>query len=270
MYYKKIGMRTWKTAIAVVLTLIICELLKIDNPFFAVIAAIIAMESTVSGSLATARDRMYGTVFGAALGTLFSSVFPVNALTTGLGIMIVIYVSTLLGWEGTIKISTIVFIAVLLGFDNEMSRLSYGLMRMADTFIGLVIGTLINYYVFPLNLHAKLKDEMLELETLALQLVATIAHEGEDPSTISIAILGLKNSLDKVQSTLVALKSEPRRLSADSEKIDRYNRHLTLHIRLYHHACIVEELILVTSEVQRSQNESILHYHKEIIKSLHI
>ena len=75
---KKIGMRTLKTALAVILTLFICDLLNITNPFFATIAAIIAMETSVSGSLLIARERMYGTVIGAAIALLFTLLFPVN------------------------------------------------------------------------------------------------------------------------------------------------------------------------------------------------
>lgn len=46
----KIGPRTLKTGIAVTLSLVVANLLKIDSPDYAVIAAIIVMQPSVSDS----------------------------------------------------------------------------------------------------------------------------------------------------------------------------------------------------------------------------
>lgn len=145
-----IGMRTIKTGLSVALTLFICTALKIENPFFALIAASMAVESSVSESVSVSKNRLIGTFLGALIAILFVTLFPINPFSMAVGIMILIYVSNALKLKKSIKISTIVFIAILVNND-ETTRVQYALFRSIDTFIGLSIGTLVNYYIKPPN-----------------------------------------------------------------------------------------------------------------------
>lgn len=144
------GMRTIKTGLSVALTLLICSALKIENPFFALIASSMAVESSVSESINVSKNRLIGTFIGAFIAIVFASFFPINPISMGLGIMILIYISNTLKLKKSIKISTIVFIAILVNND-ETTRIQYALFRSFDTFIGLSIGTLVNYYIKPPN-----------------------------------------------------------------------------------------------------------------------
>lgn len=144
----RIGMRTFKTGLAVAATLLVCELFKITNPFFAAIAAIFAMETSIDETKVAVRDRLLGTILGAIIAIVFTSFVPVNALSIGVGIIIVIHFCNVFKWHGTIKISTVVFIAIALGFE-EGGQVEYAIFRTIDTFIGLSISALINLFVFP-------------------------------------------------------------------------------------------------------------------------
>lgn len=146
----RIGMRTIKTGVAVAITLVVCEFFKVTNPFFAAIAAIFAMESSIDGTLIVVRDRLFGTILGAVVAIIFTLFVPVNPLSVGIGIIIVIYLCNLFKWEGTIKISTVVFVAIALGYE-EGGQVSYAFYRTIDTFIGLSISALINMLIFPKN-----------------------------------------------------------------------------------------------------------------------
>ncbi|HAS74708.1 MAG TPA: hypothetical protein DCS67_11250 [Clostridiales bacterium UBA8960] len=143
-----IGMRTIKTGLAVAVTLLVCELFKVTNPFFAAIAAIFAMESSIDETMVAVRDRLLGTILGAVLAIIFTTFVPVNALSIGVGIIVVIHLCNLFKWHGTIKISTVVFVAIALGFQ-EGGQVEYAIFRTFDTFIGLSISALINLFVFP-------------------------------------------------------------------------------------------------------------------------
>ncbi|MCD4712490.1 MAG: FUSC family protein [Clostridiales bacterium] len=175
----KLGMRTIKTAMAVAITLLICDILNITNPFFAAIAAIIAMESSISATFSTVKDRIYGTILGAILALVFSWIFPINWLSMGFGILIVIYVCNQFGWQGTIKISTIVFIAVLLGYEAG-NRWEYAVFRIIDTTIGLTIGTIINYYVFPHNMGGEIYRVVDDLLPDLNKMLETIGSHEEN------------------------------------------------------------------------------------------
>ena len=148
MKFKKVGMRTIKTAFAVSLTIFISNILKLKSPFFAGISAIIAMQTSVSQSLRAGKDRMYGTILGALVALIFSLFHLENTFFIGIAIVIIIYICNLFGWEKTIQLSTMVFLSIILNYD-EGSRVSYALHRTLDTFIGLIIGTLVNYFIVP-------------------------------------------------------------------------------------------------------------------------
>jgi len=141
-------MRTIKTAIAVSLSILISQILNLKSPFFVGIAAIISMKASVAESLTIGKDRMLGTIFGAIVAMVFSYIAPMNILSIGIGVIVIIYTCNLLGWKKAIQISLIVFLSIILNYE-EGNRISYALYRTGDTLIGLTIGTLINYFFVP-------------------------------------------------------------------------------------------------------------------------
>lgn len=141
-------MRTIKTALAVSLAIFVSQVFKLKSPFFVGIAAIISMKSSVSESLTAGKSRTLGTIFGAIVAIIFAYIAPRNILSIAIGIIVIIYVCNMLGWKNAVHISSIVFLNIMLNYE-EGNMLSYALYRTVDTLIGLVIGTIINYVLVP-------------------------------------------------------------------------------------------------------------------------
>lgn len=255
-------MRTIKTSAAVAITLLICDLLNITNPFFAAIAAIIAMESSISATFSTVKDRIYGTILGAVLALVFSWIFPINWLSMGFGILIVIYVCNQFGWQGTIKISTIVFIAVLLGYESG-NQWEYALFRIIDTIIGLSIGTLINYYVFPHDMGNEIYKTVDDMLPYVNQMLETIESHEENFERER-----LRNELYLLEDRFNVLKKDIKlnvNPTYDSETFKSIIEKLEM---LYVHLAVMDDLD------QQSEDEVILEYHAKcvvnIIRSVNI
>lgn len=174
----KLGMRTVKTALAVSITMVIANLMSLTNPFFAAIAAILCMESSVSESFSAAKDRMLGTIIGAFIAILFVQLLPINFITMGLGVLTVIYFTNIITLQNTIKISTIVFIAILLR-DETINSFSYALYRTFDTFIGLFVGTVVNYFVLPHKVGDRIHDSLEMLYQASKSLLRDIIWRKE-------------------------------------------------------------------------------------------
>ena len=98
MKIEKIGMRTIKTALAVSLTIFIAQVLNLKSPF-AGIAAIIAMQSSVSESFNMAKNRMLSTILGAITALLFSLIAPENPFFIAIGVIIIIYLCNIFNWK---------------------------------------------------------------------------------------------------------------------------------------------------------------------------
>lgn len=246
----RIGMRTIKTSMAVAITLLICEQIGISNPFFAAIAAIIAMEASISATLNTVKDRFYGTVLGAVLALTFSLIMPINWFTMGLGILVVIYTCNLFKWVGAIKISTIVFIAILLGYEAG-SRWEYAFFRILDTTIGLVIGTLINYYLFPYKMGEVIYKSMEGIVPRMVQMVDRIGthEESLDLERLKIELASIEDKFEILKKDL-KLNVDPEFDSTIIERlINRFEN-------LYVHLAIIDEL-----ETEQEEDDLVLYYH---------
>lgn len=160
MKFKKVGMRTVKTVIAVVLTLQISKILKINSPILAGIAAIMTMETSVSESFETGKYRMFGTMLGGVVALIVTEVFPINFLTTAIGLFIILYISNILKWQDAVRMAMIVFLVIIIDYE-EGFRFSYALNRTLDTFVGVIVGTAINYFIRPPKIDIKI-DSIIE------------------------------------------------------------------------------------------------------------
>ena len=141
----KIGMRTLKTGLAVCISLYLSSFLHLKSPIFAGIAAIIAMQSSVSESFVIGKHRVVGTIIGAFIGLLFSYLLPHNYIFLSIGVILVIHIHNILDWKKSLSLSSIVFLAIALNRDNN--RISYAMYRLIDTFLGIVVAMLVNYFI---------------------------------------------------------------------------------------------------------------------------
>lgn len=151
----KLGLRNIKTAISVVICIVIFQVFKREDPFFACISAVICMQDTIDNSLSMGKDRLIGTLLGGALGTLFIQVlsfFPnishPNAIIIGVGVVISIYICTVLHKPGSVSICCIVFIGIMIHYTGSESY-EYSIMRTIDTTVGIAVAILVNKYINP-------------------------------------------------------------------------------------------------------------------------
>lgn len=160
----RIGMRTVKTAIAVVLSIFIGNLLGLSNPLFAGFSAVVVMQGTIYDSLRVTKDRMLATITGALVALLFYALGVINYLTLGLGVIAVILFCIFFKMKGSVALGCMVFIIVFLSPQGQ-NHIDYALHRTLDTFIGLVVGTLINLFVFPPDPFRALFKSLHTIET---------------------------------------------------------------------------------------------------------
>lgn len=202
MKIEKVGLRTLKTALAVSLTIFLSQILNLRSPFFAGIAAITAMQSSVSESFSTGKDRMFSTILGGIIALLFSLVAPENPFFIGLGIIIIIYLCNIFGWKQSVQLSGMVFLSIIINYE-EGSRVDYAFYRTVDTLFGLIIGTLINYFVLPPNLEDKMVESVHKMYDLTKDMIECAIWKGED-----LELETLRKDLVNVEENYNVLKRE--------------------------------------------------------------
>lgn len=151
--FKRIfGPRTVKTAVATVISMIICDLLNLNAVVLAGIAAIVTMSSSVFESLENSVNRIISTVTGALIALLFHYLNFVNYISLMIGIIIIVYILNKFNWKKTTSLSMIVYLIIMTYSPSEpevMTVLQYSINRVFTTVIGVLVGFTINYFFMP-------------------------------------------------------------------------------------------------------------------------
>jgi uncharacterized membrane protein YgaE (UPF0421/DUF939 family) len=228
----KIGMRNIKTAIAVLICILISKLFKMEYPFFVVIAAIVSMQNSVTGSYKVGRQRMLGTFIGALIGLICASIDPGNAIIASLGIILVIYFCNKLQWQQSTSIACVVFIAIMLNIGSK-NPLLYSFNRLLDTFIGINVALIVNHFIYPFKYLEIIQKQSIELKNVIFQSLKEILYSGERVDLGSIKI-----GIDNLDEMLSAYSIEEKRKSdvdliiTNANKINSIAKNIIIHLNI--------------------------------------
>ena len=146
----KLGLRIVKTGIAVTICIVISSLLKLNQPFLAVIATVLSMGKSVNISVRSGRNKMVGVLIGSALGCGFAMISPANAGLCGVGIIVVLYLCQLLRLGDAGTLSCFAFAAVMF-FPPSQKPWNYAITCGVNALIGIGVAVVVNLIVFPPN-----------------------------------------------------------------------------------------------------------------------
>lgn len=236
MKLKKIGMRTVKTVIAVVLTLEISKILNINSPILAGIAAIMTMETSVSESFSAGKYRMYGTILGAIISLIITWISPVNFVTTALGLFVIIYISNILKWQDAVRMAMIVFLVIIIDFE-EAYRFTYALNRTLDTFIGVIVGTTINYFIRPPKIEIKMDTIIDNMITEVIANIKEMVWNNKKPQLDE-----LKKEINYIEENYETLKKDEKFKININQSLLNYEYIFEMFQNIYSHFRVIKLL----------------------------
>ena len=158
-----IGLRTLKTAAAIVISMIIVDAYGASSSrlIFAMLGAMAAVQPTFKESVESCLTQISGVFLGALAGVLLLSL-PIHPLVAaGIGVVLVIMVYNALHIRFSPSLPS--FIVVLLCTTPGVQPLSYGLGRIWDTAIGLGVGMAINTLIFPYDNSRRIRSTIESL-----------------------------------------------------------------------------------------------------------
>lgn len=160
----KLGLRTVKTAAAVVISLALAELFgRSDGKLiFAVLGAMAAVQPTFKESWESCLTQVLGVILGAITGLLLHLIPISPAITSGAGVLLVIVTYNSLGIRFSPGLACIIVVTICT--DAGVHPTSYALDRIWDTAIGLVVGMVINTLVFPYDNSRQIRSAVHSLE----------------------------------------------------------------------------------------------------------
>ncbi len=235
-----IGMRNIKTALAVLICLLISEAFRLEYPFYAVIATIIGMENSITNSYTVGKNRVLGTIVGAICGLIFALIDPYSAVFSAIGIVVVIYICNLLKWNKSISIASIVFLAIMLNLRPGESPWFYSLNRVTDTLIGIGVAVAVNYLVFPPKHERYMEHRRKILRRRLTELSHELLRQGG-----GVHISSLKQDMSELEKVYETYTSE---FHLNKKKLTMME-HLEQEIDIYHNTYShMRQLRLLTDE----------------------
>lgn len=282
-----IGFRTLKTAVAVVLAMLLVTSYGTTTSrlIFAMLGAMAVMEPTLKDSIGSCLTQIFGVFFGAVAGVLLM-LLPVNPLVaTGIGIVLVITIYNLLHirFSPTLPCLMVVIICT----TPDIQPFTYAMGRLWDTAIGLGVGLIINSLVFPYNNARKIRStaESLDKEIIAF-LEDMFDGDNDYPDTekmtATIDTLARQLSIFSNQWLLLRIKKNRKRLEvfnicadkarqlvAQMEVLCRMEKHGKLSEenlnRLIKNGALIRDVTVTT---QMTENDIITNYHVSQILNL--
>lgn len=160
----RIGMRTFKTAAAVVISIIIVYFYGAtpSKVIFAMLGAMATVLPTFKESLESCFSQILGVIFGALVGLLFRALNWHPLVCSGIGIIFVITLYNALRIRYSPTLACLIVVTICISPDVE--PVSYAVTRIWDTAIGLTVGMLINTLVFPYDNSKQIRGLIASLD----------------------------------------------------------------------------------------------------------
>lgn len=211
-----IGLRTVKTAVAVLIAMVLVEAYGTSDSklIFAMLGAMTAMRPTFRESLYASLAQMVGVLLGALLGVGLLQIPVPGLVQAGIGIVLVITLYNMLHIPFAPDLPCL--IVVLLCVTPDVQPVAYAIGRFWDTFIGLVVGMLINVLVFPYDNRRRIRDTVQSLDTEVLQFLEEL-FDGDDKLPDADV---MKEKIDYLDAQLRILTNQKWVLRMRKRKVD--------------------------------------------------
>ena len=159
-----IGMRTVKTALAVVIAMTLVELYGATESrlVFAMLGAMAAVQPTFKESVESCLTQIVGVLFGALVGIVLRHLPMPGLLSGGLGVILVIVLYNAFGIRFSPGLPCL--ITVILCVSPDIQTVDYAAGRIWDTAIGLLVGIAVNMLIFPYDNSRRIRNTAESLD----------------------------------------------------------------------------------------------------------
>ncbi len=217
-----IGLRTLKTAAAVILAMLVVEAYgaTASKLIFAMLGAMAAVQTTFKASLESCLTQIVGVLFGALAGVVLMALPIASLVATGIGIVLVITLYNALGIRYSPGIPCL--IVVTLCMTPDIRPFAYALGRIWDTAIGLAVGMAINTLIFPYDNSRQIRATAQSLDR---ELIAFLEDmfDGDDilpdPDAMAKKIGALARQLEVFSDQKLPLRLRRQRAQLETFRV---------------------------------------------------
>jgi uncharacterized membrane protein YgaE (UPF0421/DUF939 family) len=274
----KIGARTIKTGLAVTLTILLVSILEaridtVDNivAVMAAITAIIGMQPSIKGSLATFKNRVIATFIGSLIALALALTLGFNAFYLGLGSIAIILICLKLKQYESISFALITLVAI--GVYNSDFSIMLVVYRVSGMLIGLTVSTGLNIIFLPPdyteNLKIKINELQIKFEHLYENAISDILREGKvEKEVIKDKRQIIRDELDDARDVYSLLIGDL--LPKDEEMLKKYRRSINaIQSNLERLTALHRSIVFMPGGPQYSELRQDLYKYLKYLLNLH-
>lgn len=215
-----VGPRTVKTAVAVILSMLVAELLGATESkmIFAMLGAMAAVEPTFTDSVESSLTQIVGVIFGAVIGLLMQLISIPPLVACGIGIVIVITAYNALRLRFSPGLPCLIVVMLCIGAEER--PVMYALERICSTAIGLFVGMAINMLVMPYDNSRQIRRTARSLDK-ELRSFLENTFDGDDILPDAEIVTRMISDMDR-QLTVFAKQKLLWRLRRQQEELSRF------------------------------------------------
>ena len=149
-----------KTALAAAFCWWLAQRFHLPDGYWGPISAIIVLQSNVGATVTASRERLLGTLIGAALGFSFSLFGPL-LLSYILAVLVAVIVCGLLGLRNSSRLAGVTITIVML-VHREGSHWGLAIDRVSEVLLGIVVALAVTTLVFPDRARLRLREGLAQ------------------------------------------------------------------------------------------------------------
>ena len=259
----KIGMRSIKTVIATLIAIVASRLLGFTSPFYPTMTAFLSIQGSIIETSEVSVKRIVGTMIGGGLSLIYLLTLPENVYVIPLGILIIIYLCNILEKSDLIVIASVVFLTISFRISSGESSdtFSFVIIRLIETFVGIVIAMLVNYYIKPPNPF----DKLITLNEEMIEFIRNIINEdGTFNKVRNLEQYSLR--MDEFRNLIQFYHKE---VNTKKYKVDikYYMKHLTLFRSAYSYIYILDSTKdEMSMDIKKYHISNLINIKEELLK----
>lgn len=170
-----------KTGVAGLLSMVLAEFFGLPEGYWAVISAVIVMQSNIGAAVSAAWSRLAGTAIGAFVGALFVALWGVNAAAFGVAVTLTVLICAFLGLLDSYRLASAT-VAIVMLFGRPDVSWTVALHRFTEVSLGVVVALLVTVFIWPSRARKKLHNGIADALSFLYSLYDAVIrrYRGED------------------------------------------------------------------------------------------
>ena len=202
----KVGARTFKTGLAVVMALLLARLFNLPAPVFSGTSAALAIQPSIYRSYLTLVEQIQGNVIGAILAIVFATTFGNDVIVIGLAAIILIMIHIQLKIDTSIPLSLSTLIVLMETPSEEF--FPYSFLRFLTIMLGVLSAFIVNISFFPPRYEHRLYAKISDITNDILKWIRVTSQQAADQQKLKRTIEDLKDQLIKLDQLYLLFKED--------------------------------------------------------------